>query len=49
MKIASIKTFDAKSKFKKGLNIGKFGRFCHDFGCKLSLRKINEIYNKLSQ
>jgi len=29
-------------------NIGKFSKFLVDFGCKLSKRKINEIFNKMT-
>lgn len=39
--------FEARYKSKKGMNIGKFGRFCADFGMKITVRKINKIYNKL--
>lgn len=40
--------FEAQYKSKKSLNVGKFGRFCADFGAKISVRKVNEIYNKLA-
>ncbi|CAI2380586.1 unnamed protein product [Moneuplotes crassus] len=38
--------FEAQYSAKKGINVGKFGRFCADFKCNLPNRKVTKIFNK---
>lgn len=40
--------FEKLAQSKRGLNVGKFGRFWADFGCKIPGRKVTQIFNKFA-
>ena len=41
----NYQTFESRSVTHHDFNIGKFSKFLSDFGIKLPIRKINEIFN----